>query len=99
MSLMARIRPVFPDMPTWGRFRIARQPIHAAFAPTLWTVPVRTPHQLALAISRTACCRLAPRPKERRLSARHGDRVHRCRASAPYVVPRLISMKDDRGAQ
>jgi hypothetical protein len=51
MSLMARIRPVFPDMPTRGLFRLIRQPIYVAFALTLWTVPVWTPDQLALATS------------------------------------------------
>ena len=49
MSLMARIRPKFPDMPTRGLFRVIRQPIYVAFALTLWTVPVWTPDQLALA--------------------------------------------------
>ncbi|MFO7758765.1 MAG: isoprenylcysteine carboxylmethyltransferase family protein, partial [Roseovarius sp.] len=46
MSLMARIRPKFPDMPTRGLFRVIRQPIYVAFALTLWTVPVWTPDQL-----------------------------------------------------
>ena len=49
MSLLARIRPVFPDMPTQGLFRLIRQPIYVAFALTLWTVPVWTPDQLVLA--------------------------------------------------
>ena len=30
MSLLARIRPVFPDMPTQGLFRVIRQPIYVA---------------------------------------------------------------------
>jgi methanethiol S-methyltransferase len=66
MSLMARIRPVFPDMPTQGLFRLIRQPIYVTFALTLWTVPVWTPDQLALAVSFTAYCLIAPRLKERR---------------------------------
>jgi methanethiol S-methyltransferase len=37
MSLLARIRPVFPDMPTEGLFRLIRQPIYVAFVLTLWT--------------------------------------------------------------
>ena len=68
MSLLARIRPVFPDMQTQGLFRLIRQPIYVAFALTLWTVPVWTPDQLALAISFTAYCLLAPRLKERRFA-------------------------------
>jgi hypothetical protein len=56
LSLMARIRPVFPDMPTQGLFRLIRQPIYVAFALTLWTAPVWTPDQLVLAVSYTAYC-------------------------------------------
>ncbi|MGD1925945.1 MAG: methyltransferase family protein [Paracoccaceae bacterium] len=89
MSLAARVRPVFPDMPTEGLFRIVRQPIYIAFALTLWTVPVWTPDQLAIAISYTAYCLLAPRLKERRFAARYGDRFHRYRADVPYVIPQM----------
>lgn len=98
MSLLARIRPVFPDMPTQGLFRLIRQPIYVAFALTLWTVPVWTPDQLILAICYTAYCLLAPRRKERRFVARYGDRFLRYRAAVPYVLPRL-SGKDDPHAQ
>jgi protein-S-isoprenylcysteine O-methyltransferase Ste14 len=89
MSLMGRIRPVFPDMPVLGLFRRIRQPIYLAFALTLWTVPVWTPDQLALAISYTAYCLLAPRLKERRFAARYGERFARYRAEVPYMLPRL----------
>jgi len=90
MSLMARVRPVFPDMPTGGLFRVIRQPIYVAFALTLWTVPVWTPDQLALAVSYTAYCLLAPRLKERRFQARYGARFGRYRAAVPYVIPRIV---------
>jgi protein-S-isoprenylcysteine O-methyltransferase Ste14 len=89
MSLMANRRPVFPDMPTGGLFRLIRQPIYAAFALTLWTVPVWTPDQFALASGYTAYCLLAPRLKERRFAARYGTRFERYRASVPYMLPRL----------
>ena len=88
MSLMARQRPRFPDMPTLGLFRVIRQPIYVGFALTLWTVPVWTPDQLALALSYTAYCLAAPRLKERRFAARHGARFDRYRAKVPYVIPR-----------
>jgi methanethiol S-methyltransferase len=88
MSLLARVRPVFPDMPTLGLFRVVRQPIYVAFALTLWTVPVWTPDQLALAIGFTAYCLLAPRLKERRFEARYGERFARYRAATPYALPR-----------
>ncbi|OYU18832.1 MAG: hypothetical protein CFE34_08400 [Rhodobacteraceae bacterium PARR1] len=97
MSLLARIRPVFPDMPTAGLFRLIRQPIYVAFALTLWTPPVWTPDQLALAISLTAYCLLAPRLKERRFAARYGPRFARYRAKVPYILPALT--KDDPHAQ
>lgn len=95
MSLMARIRPVFPDMPTQGLFRLIRQPIYVAFALTLWTVPVWTPDQLVLAISFTAYCLLAPRLKERRFAARYGDRFAQYRADVPYALPRLSKDRPD----
>lgn len=95
MSLMGRIRPVFPDMPTQGLFRLIRQPIYVAFALTLWTVPVWTPDQLALAISFTAYCLLAPRLKERRFAQRYGDRFARYRANVPYALPRLPKDRPD----
>jgi protein-S-isoprenylcysteine O-methyltransferase Ste14 len=99
MSLMARIRPVFPDMPTQGLFRLIRQPIYVAFALTLWTVPVWTPDQLVLAASFTAYCLLAPRRKERRFAARYGDRFATYRKAVPYALPRLTSLKDQPDAQ
>jgi steroid 5-alpha reductase family enzyme len=99
MSLMARIRPVFPDMPTQGLFRLIRQPIYVAFALTLWTVPVWTPDQLSLAVSYTAYCLLAPRLKERRFAARYGDRFQRYRATVPYAVPSLTQAQDRPHAQ
>lgn len=87
MSLLARIRPKFPDMPERGLFRLIRQPIYVGFALTLWTVPVWTPDQLVLALSLTAYCLLAPRLKERRFAARYGVRFDRYRARVPYVIP------------
>jgi len=89
MSLLARIRPVFPDMPTRGLFRLIRQPIYVAFALTLWTVPVWTPDQLALAVSFTLYCLLAPRLKEKRFAQRYRERFLRYREQVPYALPRL----------
>jgi len=99
MSLMARIRPRFPDMPTAGLFRLIRQPIYLAFALTLWTVPVWTPDQLALAVSLTAYCLLAPRLKERRFSARYGERFTKYRERVPYMVPGLRDTRRKTDAQ
>lgn len=96
MSLMARVHPVFPDMPTQGLFRVIRQPIYVAFALTLWTVPVWTPDQLSLALTYTAYCLLAPRLKERRFVARFGARFDRYRARVPYVLPQLGTKEKDR---
>jgi hypothetical protein len=99
MSLLAQIRPVFPDMPTTGLFRLIRQPIYVAFTLTLWTPPVWTPDQLVLAVSLTAYCLLAPRLKERRFAARYGARFYRYRAAVPYILPRLTKPKDQPDAQ
>lgn len=99
MSLMARIRPSFPEMPTSGLFRVIRQPIYVAFALTLWAVPVWTPDQLFLAVSYTAYCLFAPRLKERRFTARYGDRFLRYKAHVPYALPRHRAAKDTHHAQ
>ncbi|PJI86089.1 protein-S-isoprenylcysteine O-methyltransferase Ste14 [Yoonia maricola] len=89
MSLAQNIKPVFPDMPIGGLFRLIRQPIYVAFALTLWTVPVWTPDQLALAITLTAYCLLAPRLKERRFAKRYGMRFATYQKAVPYAVPNL----------
>jgi protein-S-isoprenylcysteine O-methyltransferase Ste14 len=99
MSLLARIRPVFPDMPTSGLFRLIRQPIYVAFALTLWTPPVWTPDQLVLAVSLTAYCLLAPRLKERRFATRYGARFDGYRREVPYMLPRVTRTKDQPDAQ
>src|SRR6056297_1080409 len=90
MSLLARIGPQFPDMPERGLFRLIRQPIYVGFALTLWTVPVWTPDQLALALAYTAYCLLAPRLKERRFTALYGDRFRRYQTRTPYILPRQL---------
>ena len=92
MSLMKNVKPRFPDMPTTGLFRVIRQPIYVAFALTLWTVPVWTPDQLALAISLTLYCLAAPLLKERRFEARYGERFQRYRDRVPYVLPRATAL-------
>ena len=89
LSMLARIRPVYPQMPTRGLFAIIRQPIYVAFALTLWTVPVWTPDQLALALTLSAYCLIAPRAKERRFAARYGADFDRYRAAVPYAIPRI----------
>ena len=99
MSLMARKRPIFPDMPTEGLFRLIRQPIYVAFALTLWTVPVWTPDQMVLAVCYTAYCLFAPRLKERRFASRYGGHFEAYRASVPYVAPRLRCGKSAGAAQ
>ncbi|MEM8729543.1 MAG: isoprenylcysteine carboxylmethyltransferase family protein [Pseudomonadota bacterium] len=97
MSMLAARAPVFPDMPTLGLFRRIRQPIYVAFALTLWTVPVWTPDQLALALSYTAYCLCAPRLKEARFATRYGLRFERYRARVPYIVPRWRTSAPDMG--
>lgn len=87
MSLLQNIPVRFPDMPQDGLFRLIRQPIYVAFSATLWTVPVWTPDQLVLAVSFTAYCVLAPRLKEARFTAIHGDRFRAYQARVPYMIP------------
>ena len=76
-------------MPTHGPFRFIRQPIYLALALTLWTVPVSTPDQLALAICFTAYCLFAPRLKERRFALRYGNRFQIYKVHVPCILTRL----------
>lgn len=97
MSLMKNVTPRFPDMPTGGLFRLIRQPIYVAFALTLWTVPVWTPDQLALAVVLTAYCLAAPKLKERRFERRYGDRFRAYKRDVPYALPTVLKGdRDDR---
>ncbi|MEM7524554.1 MAG: isoprenylcysteine carboxylmethyltransferase family protein [Pseudomonadota bacterium] len=93
LALLARIRPRYPGMPTRGLFALVRQPIYVAFTLTLWTVPVWSPDQLAVALSLSAYCLVAPRFKERRFHRRYGDRFAAYRARTPYALPRLLRPK------
>jgi protein-S-isoprenylcysteine O-methyltransferase Ste14 len=98
MSLLQNIPVRFPDMPQGGLFRLIRQPIYVAFALTLWTVPVWTPDQLVLAVSFTAYCVLAPRRKEARFAALHGERFRTYQAHVPYMIP-YSRPRDDQSSQ
>lgn len=93
LSLLAKRAPRFPDMPTLGLFRVIRQPIYLAFAMTLWTVPVWTPDQLALAVLWTSYCIAAPVLKERRFTTQYGDRFASYRERVPYMVPAFPSTR------
>ena len=99
MSLMGKVRPVFPDMPTEGLFSIIRQPIYVSFAMTLWTVPVWTPDQLILAICYSLYCFLAPQLKERRFEIRYGKRFTQYQKDVPYVIPRLFNSRTNTNAE
>lgn len=89
MALIRNKAPQFPDMPERGLFRIVRQPIYAAFALTLWTMPVWTADQLVLAVSYTLYCVLAPRLKEKRFLSIYGARFRSYRGRVPYFLPKL----------
>ena len=86
-ALLKNARPVFPDMPTRGLFRMVRQPIYLAFALTLWSVPTWTPDQLVVAVALTCYCLIGPLLKERRFLRRFGARFQAYRAITPYWLP------------
>jgi methanethiol S-methyltransferase len=96
LSLMQNKKPVFPDMPETGLFSLIRQPIYVAFALTLWTVPVWTPDQFALAASYTFYCLAAPLLKERRFGAIYGKRFADYQRAVPYAWPRFGRAKNGR---
>lgn len=100
MSLLQNRAPRWPGMPTTGLFTVIRQPIYLGFTLVLWTVPVWTPDQLAVAGILTLYNLLAPhRLKERRYLARFGARFGDYRASVPYMLPKtLMPRKEGRDA-
>ena len=87
MALLRDRAPRFPPMPTGGLFRLVRQPIYGAFTLTLWTVPVWTPDQLAVALGFTLYCLVGPLFKERRYRRLFGPTFERYRARTPYWLP------------
>lgn len=91
LSLVQNIAPRFPGMPRTGLFKIIRHPIYVAFALTLWTVPVWTPDQLAVAVSLSAYCLLAPLLKEQRFKKRYGRHFLAYRQKVPYALPFRLS--------
>ncbi|MEM8792371.1 MAG: isoprenylcysteine carboxylmethyltransferase family protein [Pseudomonadota bacterium] len=95
MSMLQKIKPNYPPMPTSGLFAIIRQPIYLSFALTLWTVPVWTPDQLMVAVSLTAYCLIGPLLKERRFVELFGDRFERYKKQTPYMVPRVRQLTGD----
>jgi 2-polyprenyl-3-methyl-5-hydroxy-6-metoxy-1,4-benzoquinol methylase len=90
--------PVYPPLPTEGLFRVVRQPIYAAFSLTLWTVPIWTPDQLAVAIVLTIYCLGGPLLKEQRFRQRFGQSFRTYAAQVPYWSPwpRPATMRNDR---
>jgi len=86
-ALLRNRRPRYPDMPTSGLFRLVRQPIYVGFALTLWTAPIRTPDQVAVATVLTAYCLIGPLFKERRFERLFGARFAAYRARVPYWLP------------
>jgi 2-polyprenyl-6-hydroxyphenyl methylase/3-demethylubiquinone-9 3-methyltransferase len=84
-------KPVFPPMPTRGLFKLIRQPIYAAFFLTLWTVPIWTPDQLAVALVLSTYCIAGPLLKETRFRQRFGTAFADYATRIPYMLPRLSS--------
>lgn len=95
-ALLRGRRPVYPDMPTRGLFRVVRQPIYIAFAFTLWTPPIYTADQVGLALLWTAYCLFAPLLKERRFDAIYGARWRAYRTRVPYWIPNPFLLLNSR---
>lgn len=87
LALFRGVKPVYPPMPVRGLFRFTRQPIYVSFTLTLWTVPTWTPDQLALAVTLTAYCLIAPLLKEARFRRIYGPAFDRYASEVPYWLP------------
>lgn len=88
LSLFRGRQPNYPDMPETGLFQHCRHPIYLAYILIVWTVPVWTPDQLAVALCLTTYCLLGPLHKEARYLRRYGPRFESYRSRTPYLLPR-----------
>ena len=86
-AVAAGRRPAYPAMPERGLFAVTRQPVYVGFVLTLWTTPTWTPDQLALAVTLTTYCVVAPRWKEARFASLYGETFERYRGRVPYWLP------------
>ena len=86
-AVFRNARPRYPGLPTGGLFRLCRQPIYLAFACTLWTVPLWTPDQLAVAVTLTAYCLIGPLFKEARFARLFGESFAAYKQAHPYWLP------------
>ena len=80
-------KPAYPPMPTGGLFRFSRQPIYFAFTLTVWTVPVWTPDQLAIALVLSAYCVAGPLHKEMRFRQIFGADFAAYQQGHSYFLP------------
>lgn len=87
VALLRGRKPVYPPMPVRGLFRLTRQPIYVSFTLTLWTVPTWTPDQLAVAVTLTLYCLLAPLLKEKRFRRIYGQAFISYVRAVPYWLP------------
>jgi len=87
LAVYGNRRPAYPPMPQTGLFRFSRQPIYFAFTLTLWTVPVWTPDQLAIAVLLSTYCLIGPLFKEARFRKMFGTAFEDYRLGRSYFLP------------
>ncbi|MGI9125864.1 MAG: methyltransferase family protein [Mycobacterium sp.] len=93
IALLRGRKPVYPPMPVTGLFRLTRQPIYVAFTLTLWTVPVWTPDQFAVAVMLTMYCLAGPLLKEARFRRIYGPAFDSYAARVPYWIPNPLKRR------
>ena len=87
ISVLARKKPKFPELPTSGLYRIIRHPIYASFFLAVLTVPTWTADQIVVSLILGGYCIFAPILKDRRLIERHGEKYLRYKNTTPYMLP------------
>lgn len=90
ISVLARKKPKFPELPTSGLYRIIRHPIYASFFLAVLTVPTWTADQIVVSLILGGYCIFAPILKDRRLIERHGEKYLRYKNTTPYMLPSKI---------
>jgi protein-S-isoprenylcysteine O-methyltransferase Ste14 len=80
-------KPVYPDLPEHGLYRVCRHPIYLGFFLVLLTAPVHGSDALYFLAVWGSYCLVGPLFKERRLQKYYTARYAAYRQRVPYMIP------------
>lgn len=89
-SLFSGKKPIYPDLPKIGLFKIIRHPIYFSFCIILWFSPYFTIDKVIIASTYSLYCFFAPLLKEKRLKEIYGKQFLEYKKKTPYFFPRIF---------